>query len=87
VAEYRLLFKTSAAKELATLGTRADRNRIIARIRDLSVDPRTRGCEKLAGYADRYRIRQGNFRVVYLIDDGHHEVTVYKIADRKSVFR
>jgi mRNA interferase RelE/StbE len=87
VAGYRLLFKTSAAKELATVGTRMDRNRIIARIRDLSVDPRPRGCEKLAGYSDRYRIRQGNYRVVYLIDDERREVTVYKIADRKNVYR
>ena len=87
MAEYRLLFKTSATKELAAVATRADRNRIIARIRDLGVDPRPRGCEKLAGYADRCRIRQGNFRVVYLIDDGRREVTVYKIADRKDVYR
>lgn len=87
MAEYRLQFKTSAAKELATVGTQADRNRIIARIRDLSIDPRPRGCEKLAGYSDRYRIRQGNFRVVYLIDDQRREVTVYKVADRKNVYR
>jgi mRNA interferase RelE/StbE len=87
VAEYRLLFKTSAAKELAAVGTRADRHRIIARLRDLSVDPRPRGCEKLAGYTDRYRIRRGNFRVVYLIDDARREVTVFKVADRKDVYR
>ncbi len=87
MAEYRLLFKTSATKELATVGTRADRNRIIGRIRDLSVDPRPRGCEKLAGYADRYRIRQGNFRVVYWIDDARRQVTVFKVADRKDVYR
>lgn len=86
MAEYRLLFKTSAAKELATVGTRADRKRIIVRMRELSLDPRPRGCEKLAGYADRYRIRQGNFRVIYLVDE-HREVTIFKVADRKDVYR
>lgn len=87
MAEYRLLFKSSAAKELATVGTRADRKGIIARIRELRVDPRPRGCEKLAGYADRYRIRQGNFRVVHLIDEARREVTVFKVARRKDVYR
>jgi hypothetical protein len=60
VAEHKLLFKTSATKELAAVATRADRNRIIARIRDLRVDPRPRRCEKLAGYADRYRFASAN---------------------------
>jgi mRNA interferase RelE/StbE len=87
VAGYRLLIKTSAAKELAKVGTKTDRTRIASRIQELAHDPRPVGSEKLAGYADRYRVRQGNYRVVHLIDDQRREVTVFKVADRKDVYR
>ena len=53
----------------------------------LSVDPRAEGTEKLAGYADRYRVRQGQYRIIYLIDDKRHEVTIFKIGHRKDVYR
>jgi mRNA interferase RelE/StbE len=87
VAAYRLLIKASAGRELERLGTKSDRRRIVERIKALAEDPRPHGSEKLAGYADRYRIRQGNFRVVYLIDDQRREVTVFKVGDRKDVYR
>ena len=51
------------------------------------MNPRPHGGEKLAGYADRYRVRQGNFRIIYLIDDTALEVTIFKIGDRKDVYR
>jgi mRNA interferase RelE/StbE len=87
VAAYRLLIKASAGRELERLGTKSDRRRIVERIQALAEDPRPHGSEKLAGYADRYRIRQGNFRVVYLIDDQRREVTIFKVGDRKDVYR
>ncbi|TMH38971.1 MAG: type II toxin-antitoxin system RelE/ParE family toxin [Betaproteobacteria bacterium] len=87
MAEYRLLIKASAAKEIEALGTKADRQRVIQRIRQLATDPRTLGSEKLAGYADRYRVRQGQYRIIYLIDDGRHEVTIFKVGHRKDVYR
>lgn len=87
MAEYRLLLKASAAREIESVGTRADRRRVIERIQTLSSDPRAQGSEKLAGYADRYRVRQGRYRIVYLIDDKRHEVTVFKVAHRKDVYR
>jgi mRNA interferase RelE/StbE len=87
VADYRLLIKASAGRELERLGTKSDRRRIVERIQALTGDPRPHGSEKLAGYADRYRIRQGNFRVVYLIDDRRREVTIFKVGDRKDVYR
>ena len=85
--EYRLLLKSSAAKEIEALGTKADRRRVIERIQALGSDPRAQGSEKLAGHVDRYRVRQGQYRVVYLIDDKRHEVTVFKVAHRKDVYR
>ena len=59
----------------------------MCRIQELANDPRPVGSEKLAGYADGYRVRQGNYRVVYHIDDRRREVTVFKVADRKDAYR
>jgi mRNA interferase RelE/StbE len=87
VASYSVLIKTSAGKELAAVGSKSDRERLVARIQGLATNPRPRGSEKLAGYADRYRVRQGNFRIVYLIDDEASAVTIYKIGHRKDVYR
>ena len=87
MAEYRLLVKASAAKEIEALGTKADRQKVIERIQSLAADPRTEGSEKLAGYTDRYRVRQGQYRIIYLIDDRQHEITVFKVGHRKNVYR
>ncbi|MEX0806705.1 MAG: type II toxin-antitoxin system RelE/ParE family toxin [Candidatus Binatia bacterium] len=87
MTEYRLLIKSSAAKDLDAVGIRGHRRRIVQRIHTLAADPRPQGSEKLAGYADRYRIRQGSYRIIYLIDDEHHEVTIFKIGHRKDVHR
>ena len=87
MAEYRLLIKASAAKEIEAVGTKADRQRVVQRIRALAADPRALSSEKLAGYADRYRVRQGQYRIIYLIDDGRHEVTIFKVGHRRDVYR
>jgi mRNA interferase RelE/StbE len=87
VAGYRLLIKSSAARELDAVGSKADRHRIVERIRALANGPRKQGAEKLAGYADRYRVRQGSYRIVYLVDDGRREVTIFKIGHRKDIYR
>jgi len=87
VAEYKVLVKPSAGKEIEAVGTKADRQRIIETIQSLSTDPRAEGCEKLAGYADRYRVRQGQYRIVYIIDDKLHEVTIFMVRHRKDVYR
>lgn len=87
MAGYRLLIKSSAAKELEAVDTKADRQRIVDRVQGLAGNPRPKGSEKLAGYADRYRIRQGSFRIIYLIDDETREVTIFKVGHRKDVYR
>jgi mRNA interferase RelE/StbE len=87
VAGYRLLIKASATKELEAVGAKADRQRIVVRIQALAANPRPPGSEKLAGYADRYRLRQGRYRIIYLVDEEHREVTVFKIGHRKDVYR
>ncbi len=87
MAEYRLLIKSSAAKELDAAGTKADRLRIVQRIQTLIGNPLPQGSEKLAGYTDRYRIRQGRYRIIYLVDDERREVTIFKIGHRRDVYR
>ena len=85
---YRLLIKTSARKELEAVGpARSDRQRVVRRIEALSVDPRPPGCEKLRGSDDRYRVRQGRYRVIYAVDDAARTVTVVKIGHRRDVYR
>lgn len=63
-----------------------DRNRIIAKIRGLADDPRPSGVEKLSG-DDKYRLRQGNFRILYEIRDRELIVTVVGIGNRRDVYR
>ena len=87
MAAYRILIKASAGKELERLATKSDRARIVERIQARADDSKPHGCEKLAGYSDRFRIRQGNYRIVYLVDDQRHELTIFKVGDRKDVYR
>lgn len=87
MASYRLLLKASAAKEIEKVGSKSDRRRIVERIGGLAENSRGVGAEKLAGYEDRYRVRQGDYRIVYLIDDKTTTVTVYKVGHRKDVYR
>jgi mRNA interferase RelE/StbE len=86
VARYKLLIKKSAAKELEAISRKVDRQRIVARIEALADDPRPAGCMKLSG-SERYRIRQGPYRIVYAIEDEQLAVYVVKIGDRKNVYR
>ncbi|MGA8204244.1 MAG: type II toxin-antitoxin system RelE/ParE family toxin [Woeseiaceae bacterium] len=86
MASYSLRIKKSAAKELEAIGSKADRRRIVARIRALADDPRPPGCRKLSG-RDRYRIRQGRYRILYTIEDRRLTVYVIRIGDRKDVYR
>ena len=86
MASYRLLITASAAKELASVESKQDRQRLVARIRSLATNPLPPGCQKIAG-TEKHRIRQGNYRILYLVDDGEATVTIVKIGDRKEVYR
>ena len=87
MARYRVLIKQSAAKELEALPNKKARQRVVARIRALADEPRPGGCEKLSGHHDRYRVRQGIYRVVYSISDKEMLVFVVKVGHRKDVYR
>ncbi len=87
MARYRVLVKPSAVKEIEAVGQKRDRQRIVARIHSLAETPRPHGCEKLAGRLDRYRVREGNYRIVYAVDDEQLLVEVVKVGHRKDVYR
>jgi mRNA interferase RelE/StbE len=63
-----------------------ERQRIARRIQSLSDQPRPQGCEKLSG-EDKYRIRQGDYRIVYSISDQDRTVVVVKVGHRREVYR
>ena len=85
MASYELVFKRSVAKDLRDL-PKKDVARVLQRIRALAEDPRPPGCEKLSGL-ERYRIRQGDYRIVYEIQDSRLVVLVVKVGHRKDVYR
>jgi len=85
VAKYKLLIKPSAAKEIETIPSKKDRQRIVERILKLGDNPRPPGCEKLSGQ-DKYRVRQGRYRIIYAIEDDDLLVYVVKVGHRKDVY-
>ena len=86
MASYSVRIKKSATKELEEL-PKQDRQRIVERVRALSENPPPAGAEKLAGESDRYRLRQGSYRILYEIEDEMLTVYVVKIGHRKAVYR
>jgi mRNA interferase RelE/StbE len=85
MASYELVFKKSVARDLRAFPKR-DVKRIMQRIRALADDPRPPGCEKLSG-EERYRVRQGAYRIVYEIEDRRLTVVVVRIGHRRDVYR
>ena len=84
---WQIVVKASAAKELASLGNKQDRQRIVQAIEALAQNPRPPGCEKLSGQIDLYRVRTGSFRVVYEIIDNRLVISVIKVGHRKNIYR
>ena len=82
---YRLFIKKSAAKEIEKLN-KQDRVRIIEKIQGLSADPRPAGSKKLSGQ-EKFRVRQGNYRILYQIIDNELIVSVVKVGHRRDVYR
>lgn len=85
MARYALDIKPSARKELENLSDSLIA-RLAPKIAGLAADPRPSGCRKLRGYKDLWRIRVGDYRVVYIIDDDRKMVSVTRIAHRRDVY-
>jgi mRNA interferase RelE/StbE len=83
---YRVFLERAAEKQLKQLSAKLH-DRVIAAIQRLAKNPRPAGCRKLAGTDDDWRIRVGDYRIVYEIDDGLGEVRVNRIRHRREVYR
>ncbi len=84
---YSLTIKSSAAKELQGVSDKPTLSRLIEKVKSLATQPRPSGSEKLAGRSNLYRVRQGNYRVIYSVDDQSRVVDVVKVGHRKDVYR
>jgi mRNA interferase RelE/StbE len=82
---YAIEIKSSAAREIEGL-PRGERRRVVERIGQLADEPRPRGCEKLVG-GERYRVRQGDYRIVYSVEDAKLIVWIVKVGHRRDVYR
>jgi mRNA interferase RelE/StbE len=85
MAPYELRFRSSVAKDLRDI-PRADVQRILARIEALRDDPRPPGSEKLSAQ-ERYRVRQGDYRILYTIDAAQVRIETVKVGHRREVYR
>jgi mRNA interferase RelE/StbE len=85
MANYKLVFKKSVSKDLRPIPNK-DVTRILQRIEELQDNPRPVGSEKLSGQ-ERYRIRQGVYRIIYEVLDEVLVVTVVKVGHRRQVYR
>jgi mRNA interferase RelE/StbE len=86
VEKYKVSIKRSAVKEIEAIPQKKERQRIIRRIGQLANDPRPPGSKKLSGL-DKYRVRQGIYRIVYSIEAMELIVVVVKVGYRKDVYR
>ena len=85
MGNYRIVIKKSAAKEIEKI-QKQDRIRIVEKIRSLSSDPRPSGSKKLSG-KEKYRIRQGNYRILYQVIDDALVINVVKVGHRRDIYK
>ncbi len=84
--EYEIVFARSARRELEDLPASIGM-RILRRIESLAATPRPRGCRKLMGATDLWRMRTGDYRVIYRIDDAQRIIDIVAIRHRRDAYR
>ena len=85
MAGYSVLFRKSVRRDFGPV-PKKDVKRIMDRIKSLADNPRPPGCEKLSA-GERYRLRQGDYRIVYSIQDNGRTVRIVKVGHRREVYR
>jgi mRNA interferase RelE/StbE len=85
MGKYSVFLRRSAAGELGRI-PKKDLMRMIERIKSLESDARPPGCDKLSAQ-ERYRVRQGDYRIVYEVDDEAKTVDIVKIGHRREIYR
>ena len=84
--DYEVTFARSARRELEELALPLS-TRILSRIEQLAVDPRPSGTRKIQGKQNLWRIRLGDYRVIYAVDDDQRIVDVVKVRHRREAYR
>ncbi len=85
MAKYDIFLKKSAAKELEEV-PRKVLQKIVKKIQALAINPRPQSSQKLS-HREQYRIRHGNYRIIYSVQDNEHSVHVVKIGHRREIYR
>ena len=85
MVKYKISIKKSAAKELEDI-PKKNLRKIVKRIQSLAQNPRPAGSQKLSGQ-QQYRVRQGDYRVVYSVDDKDSIIDIVKIGHRRQIYR
>jgi mRNA interferase RelE/StbE len=86
VGKYKVSIKRSAVKEIEAIPQKKERQRIFRRIGQLADDPRPPGVQELSGQ-NKYRLRQGTYRIIYAIEDKELIVMIVKVGLRKNVYK
>lgn len=86
MTSYRVEVSTTAERQIRRL-QRDDQIRVLRAVRDLATEPHPRGCRKLRGYEDVYRLRVGTFRVLYSVERERILVIILKVGHRKDIYR
>lgn len=84
MAKYKLLFTDTFYRSLRPI-PKKDAEQILRKSRALAENPRPFGCQKLSGQ-EKYRIRQGNYRIIYTIEDDRLIVVLVSVGNRKDVY-
>lgn len=85
MAEYEITFARSARKELEALSSQVV-NRVFLKIEALVIEPRPSGCRKLVGNEGLWRIRVGDYRVIYSIDDEQQTIDIIAVRYRREAY-
>ncbi|MHB8105611.1 MAG: type II toxin-antitoxin system RelE family toxin [Dehalococcoidales bacterium] len=85
MAEYKVNYKPSVDKDFKSIPD-AELKKIVQRIQSLANNPRPLGCKKLTEQ-DKYRLRQGDYRILYTIDDSAQIVRIMKVGHRKDIYK
>lgn len=83
---YSVLLRPAAIRDLKALPGNV-RSRLEKALDDLKGNPRPTGCKKLTGFDDEWRLRVGNYRILYLIDDDERQVLIARVAHRREAYR
>jgi mRNA interferase RelE/StbE len=83
---YEVVVPKSVSKQIRHLSTQS-RGRVLEKVAALAAEPRPATCRKLTAEDDLYRLRVGDYRIVYFVDDGNQRVVISRVAHRREVYR